>query len=108
MTIFDEYRQHPECRSVSPALLWDVDAVRFDYQRCRLLVVQRVVEMGLLADWWAMYHLYGGAAGVRGLLKEVPHLSPRALALVCSLYGLRKEELRCHTRRRSTEDCWPF
>lgn len=100
MTIFDEYLQHPECREVSHELLWDVDAEHYDYERGRLLVVERVVEMGLLPDWWAMYRHYGGASGVKKLVCEVRHLSPRAMGLVCGLYGLRREELLCWTRRR--------
>ena len=42
---FDDYKQHADAQ-VRASLLWEYDLARFDWQKMRTLVVQRVVERG--------------------------------------------------------------
>ena len=84
MTIFDDYIRNKGCCKVSKTLLWDYDLTQFDWQRSRKVVVQ----------------LYGGIEGFREIIKEVPTLSAQDMNFVCTAFGLKKEELRCYTRRQ--------
>lgn len=102
MTIFDEYREHPECR-VSPSLLWEYDLSSFDWWANRRVVVQRVIERGWIEDYYAALNLYGGMDNFKAILKEVPHFSDRDLSFICIQFGLRKEEMQCYTRKLSRE-----
>lgn len=99
MTIFDDYIRGKEHSSISPTLLWEYDLSHFDWWKSRKIVVQRVIERGWLKDFYAAFNLYGGIDGFREIIKEVPSLSPRDMNFVCITFDLKKEELRCYTRK---------
>ena len=95
--------------NIPKRLLWDVDIQRFDFQKGRALVAERVVERGDIEDFYAMFSLYGGVDGVRDIYKnEVRELSSRALAFICIAFNLKKEEMRCYIRRRSKAIPWDY
>lgn len=101
--IFSDWRQKSKGLQVSKTLLWEYDLSRFDWQRFRVIVMQRVVERGTMEDFYAAIRLYGGIAKVREIIKEIPTLSDIDMNFVCSVFGLKKEQLRCYTRRLSRE-----
>lgn len=103
MTIFDDYRKCKEACAVSPSLLWEYDLSDFNWWKSRKVVVQRVLERGGLRDYYAAFRLYGVIEGFREIVKEVPSLSPKDMNFACVVFGLRKEELRCYTRKQSRE-----
>lgn len=100
MTIFDDYQNHRDCR-ISPSLLWEYDLSDFDWWKSRKVVVQRVIERGWLSDYYAAFGLYGGIGGFREIIREIPTLSPRDMNFVCVMFDLKKEDLRCYTRKQS-------
>ena len=99
MTIFDEYKTYTGEVSISPSLLWEYDLSCFDWWKSRKIVVQRIIERGWLKDFYAAFKLYGGIEGFREIIKEVPSLSPRDMNFVCVVFNLKKEELKCYTRK---------
>ena len=99
MTLFDEYKEYPGEVTISPSLLWEYDLRHFDWQQARSIVVQRVIERGCAEDYFAAFDLYGGIAGFREILREVSTLSDKDMNFVCTFFNLKKEELRCYTRR---------
>lgn len=98
MTIFDDYKKYGAC-SVSPSLLWEYDLSDFDWWKSRKIVVQRILERGWLEDYYAGFNLYGGIEGFREIIKEVPFLSPRDMNFACIVFDLKKEDLKCYTRK---------
>ena len=90
MILFNRYEQNKGKYHISPTLLWDYDL---------LPVVQRVIERGCAEDYFAAFDLYGGIAGFREILREVSTLSDKDMNFVCTFFNLKKEELRCYTRR---------
>lgn len=103
MTIFDNYKDYAGKYSISPTLLWEYDLSSFDWWKSRKIVVQRVIERGWLSDYYAALNLYGGMKSFRDIIKEVPTLSDRDMCFVCAAFQLKKEELRCYTRKLSRE-----
>lgn len=99
MTIFDDYKKYKDLYSVSPTLLWEYDLSDFDWWKSRKIVVQRILERGWLKDFYAAFNIYGGIKGFREIVKDVPYLSPRDINFVCIAFNLKKEELRCYTRK---------
>ncbi len=108
MIIFDRYEQNKGKHRISPALLWEYDLQRFDWHRSRRLVVQRVVERGRVEDYFAAFDLYGGIEDFRGILREVATLPERDMNFVCKVFDLKKEELRCYTRRQLLLQLWDY
>lgn len=113
MTIFDDYKKYGAC-SVSPSLLWEYDLSDFDWWKSRKIVLQRILERGWLEDYYAGFNLYGGIEGFREIIKEIPFLSPRDMNFACIVFDLKKEDLKCYTRKllreqllNSWKDCNP-
>ena len=82
-------------------LLWDVDWNKFDVQKNKKLVVQRVIEYGLPEDYYTIFQLYGGISGVRKIIKEISHFRyPQDISFVCMAFNIKKEELECYKRQQ--------
>ena len=92
-------KKYKDLYSVSPTLLWEYDLSDFDWWKSRKIVVQRILERGWLKDFYAAFNIYGGIEGFREIVKDVPYLSPRDINFVCIAFNLKKEELRCYTRK---------
>ncbi len=103
MTIFDDYKEHRGEYAVSPSLLWEYDLSAFDWWKSRKIVVSRILEHGWLKDYFAAFDLYGGIDGFRNVIREIPYLAPRDMNFACIAFGLKKEELKCYTRKQWRE-----
>lgn len=101
---FDDYPQHTDAK-VRSSLFWEYDLSRFNWQEMAPLVVQRVLERGRMDDFYAILNMYG-LEGVKAHLKEIPTMNPKDLSFVCSVFGLKKEELKCYTRKQSCPQLW--
>lgn len=101
---FEDYKLHNEAQ-IRETLFWEYDLGCFDWQAMRSLVVQRVVERGRVVDFYAILNLYG-LEGVKEAIKDIPCLNPKDLAFVCSVFELKKEDLKCYTRKQSRHQHW--
>lgn len=93
----EQIKRNPQ---IKQSLLWEYDLANFDWQYMRALVVERVIERGWDEDYYAMFALYGGIENVRSIIQdEVLFLSNKDIAFVCVAFDLKKEDLRCCTRK---------
>lgn len=100
MILFNRYEQNKGKYHISPTLLWEYDLRHFDWQQARSIVVQRVIERGCAEDYFAGIRPVRGHCGASGeILREVSTLSDKDMNFVCTFFNLKKEELRCYTRR---------
>lgn len=100
--IFDDWATHKK-ETLQKRLFWEYDTTspKWDLWDMRYIVVERVLELGWESDYYAMFQIYGGIDKVREIVKELPYLEPREIAWACVLFDLKKEELRCYTRKQS-------
>ena len=68
-------------------------------------VVQRVLERGRMDDFYAILNLYG-VEGVKAALREIPYMNDKDMNFACVAFDLRKEELKCYTRKQSMPLHW--
>ena len=86
-------------------MLWEFDLEKFDWQKMRNEVVQRVLERGRMDDFYAILNLYG-VEGVKAALREIPYMNDKDMNFACIAFDLRKEELKCYTRKQSMPLHW--
>lgn len=86
-------------------MLWEFDLEKFDWQQMRNEVVQRVLERGRMDDFYAILNLYG-VEGVKAALREIPYMNDKDMNFACVAFDLRKEELKCYTRKQSVPLHW--
>jgi len=100
----DRIKDNPK---VFEGLLWDVNTSEMtdeDWQNMKLLVVQRVIELGKENDYYAIFKLYGGPKGVREIIKQIRSVfSPVDEAFVRTVFNLKKDDLICYERKRLRE-----
>ena len=101
---FDNYRLHQDAR-IRKTLFWEYDLNNINWQNMRGLVVQRVIERGRMDDYFAVLNLYG-IEGVKDSIKQIPYLNSRDLSFVCSVFNLKKEDLKCYSKQQSTIQHW--
>jgi hypothetical protein len=99
---FKDWQKAKRC-NISPTLLWEYDtnSADWDWNHMKITVVTRVIESGRKNDYYAMLQLYGGYYKVREIVKEIPKLSHKDMNWVCTLFNLKKEDLKCYTRMLS-------
>ena len=69
----------------------------FDWQKYRKTVVERVISMGRLSDWYAAFDLYGGIRGFRKIARdEAVDLSQRDLDFMCMALNIDKTKTKCY------------
>ena len=100
--MWSDWKEKLETNTQIPKkLLWDVDLKNFYVQKNKKLVVQRVIEYGLPEDYYTLFNLYGGIAGVRQIIKEIPYFRyPQDISFVCIAFNLKKEDLECYKRQQ--------
>lgn len=101
---FDNYKQHPKAK-LRASLLWEYELNDFDWNAMRNIVLQRVVERGRINDFYAALNKYGINEFKEGI-KSIPYLNAKDLAFVCTVFGLKKRELKCYTQKRLHKTHW--
>ena len=97
MTSFATYKEERGRHQFNTGLLWEYRLENFDWQKYRKVVVERVISMGRLSDWYAAFDLYGGIRGFRKIARdEAMDLSSRNLEFMCKALNLEITETRCY------------
>ena len=97
MKIFQTYIAEKGKHQINKGLLWEYCLEEFDWQRYRRIVVERVIKMGRLSDWYGAFDLYGGIRGFRKIARdEVVDLTPRELQFMCSALNINLTDTRCY------------
>lgn len=60
------------------------------------MVVQRVIERGRITDFYAALNLYG-MKSFKEAVKNIPYLNKKDINFVCTVFGIKKEDLKCYT-----------
>jgi hypothetical protein len=100
--MFEDWKEK-NIGNISKSLLWEYDLTNFDWENMKTVVMQRVIERGWMNDFYAAIKLYGGIDNVREIIKGIPVLSAKDMNFVCTIFDLKKEELKCYTRKQSRD-----
>jgi len=101
---FDNYKKHQDARLRS-SLLWEYDLDRFDWDAMQNVVLQRVIERGRTDDFYAVLNLYG-LEGFKEGIKNIPSLSKKEMIFVSTVFGIKKQELKCYTQKQLRQKHW--
>lgn len=92
---------------LSEHLFWDVDKDILDAQKNKRLIIQRVLDYGLMQDWYMIKDHYGvdEIAQTATTLKE---LDPRSLSFISQISKIPLENFLCYTTIQSQPKHWNF
>lgn len=80
-------------------LLWEFDLEKFDYEKGKSIVVERVVQRGNMDDWLTIFHLYGYHE-VREQIKDIPYLNATDMNFVHRVFEIPLKELRSYRKNQ--------
>ncbi len=104
MKCFTTYPIEKGKHRINPGLLWEYNLDTFDWQKFRRIVVERVVSLGRLSDFYAAFDLYGGYRGFRRIVRdEAIDLSPRNLDFACHAFNLDPSETLSYKREQARQ-----
>lgn len=92
---------------LSPHLFWDVDRSKLDIRRSKKLIVQRVLEYGLLNDW-VLINKHLGLREISEIATNLRSLDEKALSFISFLSKIPKEKFLCYTMKQSSPKHWNF
>jgi hypothetical protein len=89
---------------ISPALLWEFDLRDFDWNASRCTVVERVLKLGKMADFYAAIRLYGGLDNFKKIIRdEVVGLNREDISLVKNIFHISETELHSVINQQAME-----
>ncbi len=85
--------------NISPALFWDVDVSKLDWQQHRQLITERVIQRGSLKEIQEVTEHYG-IKEFRNIICQIPYLEKRDMAFVNIYFNIPLNELKCYTKKQ--------
>lgn len=89
----------------SPHLFWDVDTDRFDLDKHRVQMIQKVLEFGRINDWNLLKKYYG-LETIKDVSLNLRSLDAVTLSFVSTIFKIDKKEFRCYRHRQSVQNYW--
>jgi len=87
-------------KKLSPHLFWDVDINTIDINKSRSLIIQRVLDYGLIGDWKILLIIYG-ISEIALTAKSLRDLDKKSASFVSLLSKIPKEQFACFTSKQS-------
>ncbi len=100
-------KNHLDISQLSEHLFWDVDKDMLDAENNKRLIIQRVLDYGLMNDWQIIKDYYGidVISQTATTLKE---LDPRSLSFISQVSKIPIENFSCYTTIQSQPRHWNF
>jgi hypothetical protein len=87
-------------------MFWEFKFDEIDWRNSSELVIQRVLERGSKEEWEVIVAYYGRQRVIDCLLHEINSLPEQIMVDASDYFGLKKEELKCYTTKRSRPTHW--
>jgi hypothetical protein len=91
----------------SPHLFWDADIKKLDVKKHKQYIIQRVLEYGLLPDWFNMLSIYS-LKEIAKVCVQIKSLEKRSASFIAFLANIPKKNFKCYSSRQLTEKHWNF
>jgi hypothetical protein len=93
--------------SLSSHLFWDIDLNRFDVDRNKRLIVERIFMMGSKTEIRSIIQYYG-LETIKKEIVKAGNLDEKTLNWVSHFFNIPKSKFKCYTRKRSVAVHWNF
>ena len=93
--------------SLSDHLFWDIDKAKLHAQKSKSTIIQRVLDYGLMADWFLIKEYYGLNEIVE-TAKTLRNLHPKSLSFIACITDTPLESFRCYTSTPLQSQHWHY
>ena len=89
---------------LSRHLFWDVNIHELDLQKNRKLIIHRVLDYGVMDDWYIIQNYYG-IKEIAAVALTIRDLDKKSASFIALLSNIPKEKFLCY---QSTQIHWNF
>lgn len=89
-----------QLNSFSPHIFWDVNIHKLDVSRSKRLIVQRVLDYGLMEDWKVLLKMYG-VSEISKTAVSLREIDKKSASFVALLSKIPLEKFVCFTSKQS-------
>ncbi len=89
----------------SPHLFWDVDLEKFDLEKHKVQMIQKVLEFGKINDWNLLKKYYG-LETIKNVSLDLRSMDAVTLSFVSTIFNIDKKEFRCYKHRLLVQNYW--
>jgi hypothetical protein len=86
-------------------LFWDVYFDRLTVETHQRLIIERVLSLGNLNEFYFILETYSPQTIIR-VLSQAGYLDPKTMSFVVSYFHIPKTKLKCYTRKPSATIPW--
>ena len=97
----------PLFEKLSKHLFWDVDRSKLNFEKDAPMVVQRVLEYGMLEDWIIICDYYG-VPRIAEVAMRLRTLEATALTFISTVAKVPLDQFRCYKLRPLNSQHWPY
>ncbi len=94
-------------KNLSKHLFWDVELNDLSLNNNPKLIIQRVLDYGLINDWKIIYDYYGIDKIAKTAI-TIKDLDKKSISFVSLLSNIPKEKFLCYTTKQLTPKHWDF
>ena len=83
---------------LSPHLFWDLNTNTVSFDNSKKLIIERVLEYGLISDWRLIVSVYG-MLEIEKMAKQLKSLDPVTLSFLSAIFNSPKESFACYKNK---------
>ena len=90
---------------IRPSLFWDINGNILNEENNRTLIIERVLNLGNLSEWYEIV-IYYGLDIIKEEVKNAGDLYPKTISFVETYLDIPKTKLKCFTRKQLNQEVW--
>ncbi len=92
---------------LSHHIFWDIDSSKLNLDENKKVIIQRVLDYGLLDDWnkISAYYTIGE---ILSTVKNLPDIDKKSAAFIAAITNTPLAEFKCFTTKQSKDQLWTY
>ncbi len=92
---------------LSKTLFWDTDINKVDYDKNARHIIERVLQRGMLSDWFEIKNYYG-LERIKVEILQIRYLDKLSLNFCSKYFQISKEQFKCYNTEQSIQKLWNY
>ncbi len=92
---------------LSKTLFWDTDISKIDYEKNARHIIERVLQQGMLSDWFEIKNYYG-LDRIKNEVLQIRYLDKVSLNFCSKYFHISKEQFKCYNTEQSIQKLWNY
>jgi hypothetical protein len=98
-------KELPKISDLSPHLFWDCDQSEVTWENDSLLLVERILQYGIMKDWEILKSAYS-LKEIANCAQQLKSIDPVSLSFISLISGIPKSKFRCYTEKQLNPTLW--